>query len=129
ARGVSTSTSGTWRCRSSRNSACVTWKRVSLCHSVSSPSNPSTRTGIEPELSAPGQVPLTRQAELRAEPRFCYAQGQRENEGRAMAGGAAHEQEISAVGTGELTADVQAEPGAGHVLESMLPAALERLED
>src|ERR1700674_2686829 len=48
ARRVSTSASGAWRLISSRNSLCVTWNRVSLCQSVSSPSNPTTRTGIAP---------------------------------------------------------------------------------
>src|ERR1700694_390682 len=48
ARRVSTSASGAWRLISSRNSPCVTWNRVSLCQSVSSPSNPTTRTGIAP---------------------------------------------------------------------------------
>src|SRR6266851_5239618 len=43
---ASMSASGTWRFSSSRNSACVTLNRVSLCHSVSSPSNPTTRTAI-----------------------------------------------------------------------------------
>src|SRR6266851_7420635 len=43
---ASMSASGTWRFSSSRNSACVTSNRVSLCHRVSSPSNPTTRTAI-----------------------------------------------------------------------------------
>src|SRR6202521_5088957 len=48
ARRESTSASGACRLISSRNSPCVTWNRVSLCQSVSSPSNPTTRTGIAP---------------------------------------------------------------------------------
>src|ERR1700694_6274013 len=48
ARRVSTSASGAWRLISSRHSPCATWNRVSLCQSVSSPSNPTTRTGIAP---------------------------------------------------------------------------------
>src|SRR6266508_99730 len=43
---ASTSASGTCRRSSSRYSACVMWNRVSLCHNVSSPSNPTTRTAI-----------------------------------------------------------------------------------
>src|SRR5438132_11027321 len=43
---ASTSASGTWRFSNSRNSAWVTVNRVSLCHSVSSPSNPTTRIAI-----------------------------------------------------------------------------------
>src|SRR5437899_26987 len=52
----STSASGTWRFSRSRNSPCVTWNRVSLCHSVSSPSNPTTRTGTSRNYPGPGRV-------------------------------------------------------------------------
>src|SRR5216684_8965030 len=45
---ASTSAPGTCRFSSWQNSPCVTLKRVSLCHSVSSPSNPTTRTAIVP---------------------------------------------------------------------------------
>src|SRR3989475_7750815 len=56
ARRLSTSASGTWRFSSSRNSACVTWNRVSLCHSVSSPSNPTTRTDTSRNYPGRGRV-------------------------------------------------------------------------
>src|SRR5260370_3289996 len=38
---ASTSASGTWRRSRSRRSVWVSWKRVSFCHSVSSPSSPT----------------------------------------------------------------------------------------
>src|SRR3989442_13021446 len=56
ARRLSTSASGTWRFSRSRNSPCVTWNRVSLCHSVSSPSNPTTRTDTSRNYPGPGRV-------------------------------------------------------------------------
>src|SRR2546426_2929911 len=56
ARRLSTSAAGTWRFSSSRNSACVTWNRVSLCHSVSSPSNPTTRTDTSRNYPGRGRV-------------------------------------------------------------------------
>src|SRR2546430_6577857 len=56
ARRRSTSASGTCRFSRSRNSPCVTWNRVSLCQSVSSPSNPTTRTGTSRNYPGPGRV-------------------------------------------------------------------------
>src|SRR5260370_38439013 len=38
---MSTSASGTWRRSRSRSAVWVSWKRVSFCHSVSSPSRPT----------------------------------------------------------------------------------------
>src|ERR1700680_1019692 len=57
-RWASTSAFGTCRCRSSRNSSWVRMKRVSFCHSVSSPSRPRTVIGMGFLLRAGGDREL-----------------------------------------------------------------------